>query len=218
MNVARARAIVSAGRCAPGGVADIVAAEPLEHERGGVPSAVLAGHEADACLDRAVAGEQLRVSAAAAAFVVVVVVVIVVRTASRVGRERERGRAREVSHPPPPSRVSSPPGEPPDPSRDEPPLVSEESARRIARHREGASPLAVRRHARRVEEWARADGEMTGRSAFGGVRKKPQLAAGGSEELVADWFHFVTREVGPLAVSLSLARRAQRQTRRPDAP
>ena len=70
-------------------------------------------------------------------FVVVVVVVVIVRTASRVGRERERERAREVSHPPP-SRV--PPGEPPDPSRDEPPLVSEESARRIARHREGASP------------------------------------------------------------------------------
>ena len=131
--------IVSVGRCAPGGVADIAAAEPLEHERGGVPSAVLAGHEADASLDRAVAGEQLWVSAAAA-----------VRRRRRRRRRRPNGveggsRARAGASargfPPAPAlqgRVST--GEPPDPSRDEPPLVSEESARRIARHREGASP------------------------------------------------------------------------------
>ena len=60
--------VVAAGGGAPRGVADIVAADPLEHVGCGVPAAVLAGHEADPRFDssRVVAGEQLRVSAAAA--------------------------------------------------------------------------------------------------------------------------------------------------------
>ena len=164
--------IVSAGRCAPGGVADIVAAEPLEHERGGVPSAVLAGHEADASLDRAVAGEQLRVSAAAA---------------SSVRRRRRRRRPNCVKGGARARAGASARGFPPAPALQG--LVTTGGAagpfqgRTPARERGERAPdrapsrgrvaaLAVRRHARRVEEWARADGEMTGREARSASEKK----------------------------------------------
>ena len=156
--------IVSVGRCAPGGVADIAAAEPLEHERGGVPSAVLAGHEADASLDRAVAGEQLRVSAAAA-----------VRRRRRRRRRRPNGveggsRARAGASrgfPPAPAlqgRVSTWGAARPFQGRT-PARERGERAPDRAPSRGRVAALAVRRHARRVEEWARADGEMTGREA-----------------------------------------------------
>jgi hypothetical protein len=212
---------VSAGRCAPGGVADIVAAEPLEHERGGVPSAVLAGHEADASLDRAVAGEKLRVSAAAAA---------------SVRRRRRRRRPNCVKGGARARAGASARGFPPAPALQG--LVTTGGAagpfqgRTPARERGERAPdrapsrgrvaaLAVRRHARRVEEWARADGEMTGREARSASEKKATTSPpAGRTELVADWFHFVTREVGPLVVSLFFPSPAGLRGRRarPDAP